>query len=67
MSEHYIKSHFDDIKKYADVIEKRLSDDITKESVLKENQMVLESAKKHGVNYILIDSDYHIDMELESK
>ena len=63
MSEGYIKSHFDDIKKYANVIENRLDDsDCTMESALNDNAQILTLAKKHKVNYILIDSKYKIDL-----
>ena len=64
MSEEYIKNHFDDIKAYASVIEKRLCDDITIDSVLCDNAQMLYLAKKHGVNYILIDGKYEIDIDL---
>ena len=63
MSEKYIKNHFDDIKKYANVIENRLNDeDCTMESVLKDNAQFLESAQKHNVNYVLIDDEYKIEI-----
>ena len=63
MSENYIKNHFADIKKYASVIENRLDDeDCTLESVLEDNAKVLELAKKHNVNYVLIDDKYEIDI-----
>ena len=56
MSENYIRSHFDDIKRYAGVIEKRMNDeDCTLESVLEDNVNFLALAKKNGINYILID------------
>ena len=64
MSENYIRNHFADIKKYADVIENRLDDDCTLESVLKDNKRNLELAKKHTVNYILIDNRYEIEIDL---
>ena len=63
MSEKYINDRFDDIKKYASVIENRLDDsDCTKETVLADNATVLDLAKKHNVNYILIDGEYKIDL-----
>ena len=63
MSENYIKNHFDDIKKYANVIENRLDDtDFTKESAINDNAQVLALAKKHNVNYIFIDDKYEIDI-----
>ena len=62
MSEEYIKNHFDDIKKYANVIENRLDDsDFTIENAIKENTQILKLAKKHKVNYILIDDKYEIE------
>ena len=65
MSEEYIKNHFADIKKYANVIEKRMDDEwCTMESVLSENAQMLEFAKKYNVNYILIDDKYEINIEL---
>lgn len=62
MSENYIKNHFDDIKRYANVIEKRLDDDCTLEAVLQDNAQVLSLAKKYNVNYILIDKSYEINI-----
>ncbi|MBE6727670.1 MAG: adenylate kinase [Ruminococcaceae bacterium] len=65
MSEKYIKHHFDDIKKYANVIEKRLDDEwCTLDSVLEDNFNVLKLAKKHKVNYILIDDKYEFNIDL---
>ena len=62
MSEDYIRTHFADIQDYANVIEKRLDDDCTIESVLVDNKKVLELAKEYEVNYILIDEKYEIDL-----
>lgn len=65
MSEGYIKSCFSDIKKYANSIENRLDDsDCTLDSVLKSNAQMLELAKKHKVNYLLIDDKYEINIIL---
>ena len=65
MSERYIQAHFEDIKKYAGVIEKRLDDsDYTMESALQDNAQMLEMCQKHNTNYLLIDNEYHVDLEL---
>ena len=65
MSEKYIKEHFWDIKFYASAIENRLQDeDCTLESVLEDNAHTLELAKQNGVNTILIDQEYKIDIDL---
>ena len=65
MSEDYIRNHFSDIKRYARVIENRLDDEgCTLESVLKDNSHILELAKTHNVNYVLIDDKYEIEIDL---
>jgi len=66
MSEEYIRNHFADIKKYANVIENRLDVEwCTIESVLTDNAEVLALAKKHNVNFILIDDQYEINIDLD--
>ena len=65
MSADYIKTHFADIKKYANVVEKRLSDEwCTMEKVLEENARFLKLARKYRADYILIDNEYQIDIDL---
>ena len=65
MSEQYIKNHFDDIKKYANVIESRLDDTwYTMENMLEENARFLQLAKTYGVNDVRIDDKYEINIEL---
>lgn len=65
MSENYIKKHFNNIKKYASVIERRLDDEwCTMESVLEDNAQFLGLAQKSGINYFIIDNEYNVDIEL---
>lgn len=65
MSSRYIKNHFDDIKKYANVVENRMDDeDCTIENVLRDNAEMLELCQAYHVNYLLIDEDYQIDIAL---
>ena len=65
MSESYIRTHFKEIKHYANVIENRLDDsDCTMESVMQDNQQMLEDCEKYKVPYILIEDDYKVDVEL---
>ena len=64
MSENYIMNHFDDIKVYANVIESRLDDDCTLESVLKDNAEILSLVQKYNLNYILIDDSYDFEIDL---
>ena len=65
MSEEYIRNHFADIKKSANVIENRLDDEgCTMESCLADNEEMLSLAQKYNVNYILIEDKYEIDIDL---
>lgn len=64
MSENYIMNNFDDIKAYANIIESRLDDDCTLESVLKDNAEILSLVQKHNLNYILIDDSYDFEIDL---
>ena len=65
MSENYIKSHFADIKNYANVVEHRLDDAwCTLESVLEDNAEMFARAQKHKVNYIFIDDKYEINIDI---
>ena len=61
MTEHYIRNHFEDIKKYANVIEKRLCDeDLTVENVVADNRRFEEWA---GACCVKIDERYEIELD----
>ena len=65
MSKKYITNHFSDIKKYANVVENRINDeDCTIETVLRDNTELLERCQNYNVNYLLIDDEYQVDIEL---
>lgn len=65
MSENYIRKHFDDIKRYASVIEERLDDtDCTMESCIQDNARMLWLAKEYRVNYVLIDEKYEVELSI---
>lgn len=66
LSENYINKYFDDIKRYANVIEKRLEDDCTIDDLLQDNKQVFEYCKKYNLPYILIEEDYKIEIDLFS-
>ena len=61
MSEKYIENNFENIKKYADKIEKRLCDDCEKEELIRDNSNNLKLAEKFKLDYILIDEKYEIN------
>lgn len=62
MTKNYIESYFSDILKYADVIEERLEDDLSKKYMIAENEKNLDMCKKNGLEYILVDDRYFIDL-----
>lgn len=61
MTEDYIKNHFDDIKKYACAVEKRIDDTYcTMESVLRDNAFVMEQCRRYQIDYIQIEKEYNL-------
>lgn len=65
MSENYIRNHFQDIKTYANIIEKPMDDDgCTMEHVLEENARFLTLAQKYHTNTIWIDDKYEVNIDL---
>ena len=65
MSERYIREHFDSIRAYANVIENRLDDSgCTAETLLRDNRRTLEGCRKTGTEFLLIDGEYDVDVQL---
>lgn len=65
MSDKYICNHFDDIKKYANVVENRMDDEgCTIETVRRDNAEILKQCQNYKADYLLIDEEYQIDIEL---
>ena len=65
MSEKYIRNHFENIKKNACAIEKRINDEeCTLQSLLEDNAVVLSEVKRYNQPYIFIDEEYNIEVDL---
>lgn len=64
MSKNYIQNNFPMISAYENVIEKRISSELTQNELIEQNQRNLEMCKKYGSKYILIDTDYKVDITL---
>ncbi|MCI8806329.1 MAG: ATP-binding protein [Clostridiales bacterium] len=65
MSERYIKENFENIKKYSNIIENRIYDfSVDMETMIEKNDENLKLCEKYNNNYILIDEDYNIIIEL---
>jgi len=65
MSDKYIENHFSDIRKFASIIEERGDDgECTWEAVRRENARMLEQCLRYGTEYIYIDEEYRVAVEL---
>lgn len=65
MTEKYIKNNIENILKYEDVIESRLNkENINIDEFIAENRYNLDMCKKYGCNYILLDDEYDIDLNI---
>lgn len=64
MSESYIRLHYHDIKSYANVTEHRIDDSATTmASLIHDNAETLKMCQRYGVDYILIDGSYSVDVD----
>lgn len=64
MSEAYIARHFDDIRRYANVIEQRLDDDsCTPEFLQRENAYFAEWSRNPRIKTLWIEEDYRVEIE----
>ncbi len=67
MTEDYIHNHFDDIKKFERIIEKRLDDDFTAEYIISQNAAFHKFAEKPNTSCILIHDKYDINKQIISE
>lgn len=65
MTRRYITEHFDDIRRFASVIEDRREDEgCTEDFLLWDNERRLRLCREHGYPYFLIDGTYHAEISL---
>ena len=65
MTERYIRNNFDEIKQFANVIEDRLDDTwLTPEALIRDNAENLAGCEEYGCEYVLIDGEYSVNIEL---
>ncbi len=65
MTAGYIDKHYNSILSHASDIEQRVDDSgCSKEYLIQENQRYLEECKRYGNAYILIESEYRVDITL---
>lgn len=63
MTKEYILNNKEIIQEKANVIEKRLFDDLNIDEIIVENEKCLKESIKYNNNYILIDKEYKIEIE----
>lgn len=64
-TENYISLHYDEIRRYANVVEARLCEALPpKEALVKENAANLLRCRQCGLEYVLIDDQYEIDWDV---
>ncbi|MBQ8599668.1 MAG: adenylate kinase [Oscillospiraceae bacterium] len=64
-SEDYIRSHFEEIKTYANAVERRLDDSgLSMDGLIRDNRENLRQCREQGCEYLLIDKDYHVDYSI---
>ena len=60
MTDNYIETHFDEIKRHSSDIESRLNDDdCTIDSLKEDNRKYIEGFRRAGEQVVLIDGDYN--------
>ncbi len=64
MTENYIENNFSDILKYESIIERRTPNTVNKAELILENKQNLQQCKAYGLEYILIDKNYKIEIKL---
>ena len=64
MTRRYIEGHRADILGYAGVVEECLEDSLDWEALIRENEENLRRCREKGLEYLLIDGSYQVELEL---
>ncbi len=64
MTAEYIENKFSDILKFESVIENRITTEINKDELISDNKKNLQLCTEYGLEYILIDKNYKIEIGL---
>ena len=64
MTRRSIEGHRADILGYAGVVEERLEDSLDWEALIRENEENLRRCREKGLEYLLIDGSYQVELEL---
>ena len=62
MTEAYLRARFDDVRRYANVVENRISDGLCLEALIRDNADNLARCREHGCEVLLIDGEYQVEL-----
>ena len=62
MTEAYLRARFDDVRRYANVVENRISDGLSLEALIRDNAVNLARCREHGCEVLLIDGEYQVEL-----
>ena len=62
MTEAYLRARFDDVRRYANVVENRISDGLCLEALIRDNAENLARCRQHGCEVLLIDGEYQVEL-----
>ncbi|MCQ2594484.1 MAG: adenylate kinase [Treponemataceae bacterium] len=66
MSERYLRTHSEDISRYASVIENRIDDEVNIERLIDCSKSFKEDCIANGTPFVEIDDEYNLDKILEA-
>ena len=62
MTEAYLRARFDDVRRYANVVENRISDGLSLEALIRDNAENLARCREYGCEVLLIDGEYQVEL-----
>ena len=62
MTEAYLRARFDDVRRYANVVENRISDGLCLEALIRDNAENLAKCREYGCEVLLIDGEYQVEL-----
>ena len=66
LSKEYVENHFDKIRAYGSIIEKRLDDSgLNKAQLIRENEENLALCQRYGCPYIVVEENYDVGLILK--
>ena len=62
MTEAYLRARFADVRRYANVVENRISDGLCLEALIRDNAENLAKCRAQGCEVLLIDGEYQVEL-----